>query len=53
MAGFDPHEGLGAARLLVASQTQRPQGLELRGAVRREAWHVPRAFPPQTFLQLL
>ena len=42
MAGFYPHEGLGAAGLCVASQTQRPQGLELPGAVRREcaAWHV-------------
>ena len=36
MAGFHPHEGLGAAGLLVAFQPQRPQGLELPGAVRRE-----------------
>jgi hypothetical protein len=35
-AGFFPHEGLGAAALLVADQPQRPQGLELPGAVRRE-----------------
>ncbi len=42
MAGFCPHKGLGAAGLRVASQTQRPQGLELPGVVRREcaAWHA-------------
>ncbi len=36
MAGFSPHEGLGAPRLIVAFQPQRPQGLELPGGVRRE-----------------
>jgi hypothetical protein len=36
LPGFFPHEGLGAAALLVAAQPQRPQGLELPGAVRRE-----------------